>query len=204
MANKNDYRTQDYTHALFSHCGSFCYLTSNILGGQYLSSVFLSKRQVGIQIPAVWGFLISYNGRFYHLSNLGEAAMIQLQRSITRPQNPEILSIRRKPEYSVVANITVIPAHLIPARVCLLVGESGNDFVRILFVLKEGPPQIKHLRVTMNQILAELEEAARDVKPQIEKRLLEEEEKEKTWSEELQEESLDTESEESQNERVEN
>ena len=60
-------------------------------------------------------------------------------------------------------NITVIPNHLASASMLLLSGKDGDDFVRILFLPdtdqeNPGPPEVKYLRVTLNQILAKLEE----------------------------------------------
>lgn len=52
--------------------------------------------------------------------------------------------------------ITAIPAHLASGSFFLLVGKSGDDLTRMLFLPKKGPPEIKDLRVTLNQILDEL------------------------------------------------
>ena len=54
--------------------------------------------------------------------------------------------------------ITVMPAHLasVSRRVYLLVGKSGDDLTRMLFLPNKRLPEIKHLRVTLNQILDEL------------------------------------------------
>ena len=52
--------------------------------------------------------------------------------------------------------ITAIPAHLAAGAVYLLVGKRGDDLTRMLFLPKKGPPEIKYLRVTLNQMLDEL------------------------------------------------
>ena len=64
--------------------------------------------------------------------------------------------IIRPPEFTVSVAITSIPAHLTSGAFYLLVGKSGDDLTRMLFLPKRGPPEIKYLRVTLNQILDEL------------------------------------------------
>lgn len=49
--------------------------------------------------------------------------------------------------------ITAVPVHLAFAAVYLLVGKNGDDPTRMLFLPQKGPPEIKYLRVTLNQIL---------------------------------------------------
>ena len=61
-----------------------------------------------------------------------------------------------KTEATVEVAITAIPAHLASGQVYLLVGKGGDDLTRMLFLPKKGPPEIKYLHVTLNQILAEL------------------------------------------------
>ena len=63
-------------------------------------------------------------------------------------------------------NITAFPNHLASADMFLLSDKDGDDFVRILFLPNtnrdnSGPPEIKFLRVTLNQILAKLDEKAK-------------------------------------------
>ena len=59
--------------------------------------------------------------------------------------------------------IMVIPAYLTSRAFYLLVSKSGDDLTYMLFLPKKGPPEIKYLRVTLNQILDEL--ARRSIEP---------------------------------------
>ena len=177
MADKNDHRNYEYTYATFSNCGSFCTLDDRISNTELLSSFYLSERQAETQIPAVWNWRTSYNGRLYSISTGDETTMIHLHQAIDRPHRNGLydsLDTLRKPEHTITVNITVIPAHLVLADIYLLVGESGDGKIRILFLPTKGPPEIKHLRVTMNQILAKMEEIARAIEPDVEKLFREE------------------------------
>ena len=76
----------------------------------------------------------------------------------------DAIDVQWSAETTVSIAITIIPAHLVSAEVYLLVGISGDEPVRVLFLPESGPPEVKHLRVTLNQILHRLEEAAKLVK----------------------------------------
>ncbi len=179
LADEIDHRFYDYDcfHALFSNCGSFCFLRCSPFHIAVLSSVLLEKRQAKMQMPAVWGRETSYNGRLYMFHCRDGPTMIRLYQAIDRPYRNGLrdgLNRHRDPEQTIVVNITALPSHLASARYHLLAGKNGDDLVRILFLQEKGPPEIKHLHVTLNQILAELEEVAKAVEPNIEKLFLEE------------------------------
>ena len=220
MANDNDSENHPYIRANFSNCGSFCILRCDSSGVEYLNSVFLEKRQAKTQMPAVWDEDTSYNRRLHLVGNYNEPTMIQLYQAVDRPHRNglyESFNIHRGPEHRIRVNITVIPAHLVKAEIYLLVGKSGDDLLRILFLPSKGPPEIKHLRVTMNQILAKLDETARAVEPNIEELFRKDEEEEKwerscrrrgwwsleTGAENPQEENLESNSKESQEQKIE-
>ncbi len=57
-------------------------------------------------------------------------------------------------------NITVLASRLASGKFHLLTGGNDDQLVRILCLPEKGPPAIKHLHVTLNQILAKLKEAA--------------------------------------------
>ena len=113
-----------------------------------------------MQIPAVWGDNISYNQRFFHVGSLGISTGVKLYQARDlvdtdtgfRDSFYNFYHLRQ----TIRVTITVIPAHLICGAVYLLVGKSGDDLTRVLFLPEKGPPEIKYLRVTLNQILAEL------------------------------------------------
>lgn len=68
------------------------------------------------------------------------------------------------PKHTIAVAITAFPIHVALATIHLQAGGTGDDLVRILFLpylLQKGPPVIKKLRVTLNQILTKLEKAAR-------------------------------------------
>ena len=68
--------------------------------------------------------------------------------------------------------ITAFPAHLAYGTVHLLAGKSEDDLVRVLFLPRIGPPEVKQLRVTLNHILAKLEESASAVDSYRERRVM--------------------------------
>ena len=129
-----------------------------------LSSIFLERRQAKVQIPAVWGFGTSYNGRFYNVAWHRDPQWVKVYRNIRLPCRIDYRDLgysRYYQKYQIVVDITALPAHLAFAEIQLLAGKEEDDHVRILLLPKNGPPEIKYLHVTLNQILAQLEEAAR-------------------------------------------
>ena len=144
-----------------------------------LNSIHLGKRRAEIQMPAIWVDLMSYNGRFYTLSHDINISVVTLDQAIDRTHRNglrDCFDDRSQPEHRISIRITTFPNHLANTTPYLLLGKDEDDFVRVLFLpWKEGsPPEIKQLRVTMNQILAKLEEAARAVEPNIEQLFREE------------------------------
>lgn len=135
-----------------------------------LDSICLGKRQAKLQIPAVWDHETSYNGRFYRVEMSGESTTVDLYQALERTHRD---GLRDWPKFmrnsKLAVKITAFPSHLTSARVCLLAGKSGDDLVRVLFLpqLGKGPPKIKHLRVTLNQILAKMEEVVRAVESNL-------------------------------------
>ena len=156
-----------YRHSLtaeFSDCGSFCLLTSDVFKVTILSSMLLKERQVKLQLPAVWGRRTSYNGQVLTLERNDNRSMIQLRQAIDLLHKNgfrDDCDVKRAPEYKIAVNIAPLPSHLVSAEFYLLVKEQSGDTVRILFLPNEGPPELKHLSVTMDQILAKLDEAAK-------------------------------------------
>ena len=135
-----------------------------------LSSIFLKRRQAKVQIPAVWGFGTSYNGRFYNVAWRGQPQIVKIYQTIRLPYRtgyPGFGYSRYYQKHEIVVDITALPAHLAFAKPHLLAGKKKDDHVRILLLPKNGPPEIKYLHVTLNQILAKLEEAARAVESGI-------------------------------------
>ena len=172
MADVNERRNFESVEARFSDCGSSCFLDGVYDGNEILSSVFLEKRQAKMQIPALWDEGTSYNGRFYRLKYGIAPQTLALYQAIDHPRKNGLRDgpeVDREPECRIAVNVTVFPSHLMFEKKYLLAGENGDDLVRIVFLPDKGPPEIKHLRVTLNQILAELEEIARDVEPNIKK-----------------------------------
>lgn len=183
MADVDDHRIDNYTYhkvlAQFADCGSFCFLNVGYTGLAVLSSVLLEKRQAKIQIPAVWNSETSYNGRFYELGWRSGSTMLQLYQAIDRPHRNGLrdsIRVCMGHEETIAVNVTAFPSHIASAEMHLLTGGKGDDPVRILFLPQKGPPEIKYLRVTLNQVLAKLEEAARAVQPNIDKLFQEEDE----------------------------
>ena len=157
--------------ARYSDCGSFCFLDCwELLGILILNSVFLEKKHAKKQIPAVWGHMTCYNSRFYKVGWHDEPTMVNLYQAIDLPHKNGLrdpIDFRRGPKLTIEVQITAFPTHLASAEVYLLVGKDGDDRARMLFLPRKGPPEIKHLRVTLNQILHKLEEAARAVATEI-------------------------------------
>ncbi len=163
--------------ALYSDCGSFCFLSFSYSTVAMLSSVLLEKRQAKMQMPVVWDRETSYNGRLYEFDWRDEPTKVRLYQAIDRPHRNGLrdsLKIQRPPQQTIAVSITTFPSHLASARYFLLAGKSGDDLVRILFLPDKGPPELKYLHVTLNQILAELEEVAKAVEPNVEKVFLSE------------------------------
>lgn len=171
MADVDDHSWDWANNAIeanYSSCGSFCFLDYGVLGVLMLDSTCLKKRQANLQIPAVWDFETSYNGRLYKVDEDRKSATVDLYQAFERSGRNGLhdsLYAYEAPEFTIAAKITAFPAHLAPAYVCLLVGKCADDLVRVLFFpySGKGPPEIKHLRVTLNQILAKMEDAARAV-----------------------------------------
>ena len=147
--------------AQFSDCGSFCFLhyTKPVYGVLVLHSTLLEYRQAEIRIPTVWGHRTSYNGYLYEVGWRHEPTMVTLYRANDLPDANGLRDSFSLPTTVSVA-ITAFPIHLTDAKIHLLAGKNGDDLVRVLFLPRRGPPEVKHLRVTLNQILAKLEESA--------------------------------------------
>ena len=118
--------------------------------------------------------------------------MVTLYQDIEHPHRDglrDLTYVRRDPEHTIAVQITPIPNRLIEAEIYLLVGENEDDFVRILFLPRQGtsepPPAMKRLRVTMRQILARLEEATIEMLYQEESTEASEEERSEIESEEV-------------------
>ena len=147
-----------------------------------MNSLLMEQRQAKMQMPAVWSFETSYNRRIYEVGCRDmNVPMVTLYQAIERTHpdgSRDSSNVGRVPQHTIAVQITPFPSHLTSARVHLLVGKNEDDFVRILFLPsgleREGRAEIKHLRVTMKQILAKLDEAARAMEPRID-RLFEEE-----------------------------
>ena len=137
----------------------------------------MGQKQEKMQVPAVWTFETAYKRRFYEVRvDAGETPMVTLYQAIERTHPDGLrdsISARRDPQHTIAVPITAFPSHLARSDVRILVGKNEDDFVRILFLPnefdREGLPEIKPLRVTMKQILAKLDEAARAVEPNIDR-----------------------------------
>ena len=142
----------------------------------------MGQKQEKMQVPAVWSFDMAYNRRFYEVSRgYTSIPTVTLYQIIERTHPDglrDLAGFRRDAQHTIAVQITAFPSHLDHSDVHILVGKNEDDFVRILFlpslIGSEHPPEIKHLRVTMKQILAKLDEAARAVEPNID-RLFQEE-----------------------------
>ena len=151
----------------FSDCGSFCFLTYPYGEMIILESSLLTENAARMQAPTVWRGKIYYNQRFFQVGLPENATMVNIYQSINYIDSSGLRGLARIDARSEFANpvaITAVPAHLASAAVCLLVGKSRDDLTRMLFLPEKGPPEIKDLRVTLNQILDEL--ATRSAKPQ--------------------------------------
>ena len=136
----------------FSDCGSFCFLTDFHERMVILKSNLLKINAAKVQIPAVWGGKTSYNQSFFHVIWRGESTTVKLYQVLDRGYSTRLVEM----EHTISVAITVIPAHLASGAVYLLVGKSADDLTRVLFLPEKGSPEIKYLRVTLNQILDEL------------------------------------------------
>ena len=157
--------------AQYSDCGSFCFMHYPDQGMSILNSNGLKAKQAGIRLPAVWLDGTSYNGHIYTVRLSGdEASMVAL---FQRSDQLRINGLRRSGDYdhgiSMAVAITACPRHLDLARFYLLPGKREDDLVRVLFLQRSETPEIKHLRVTWNQILAKLEEAVRAAELNLQK-----------------------------------
>ena len=143
----------------FSDCGSFCFLTIPYDGILILKSNLLKESVAKVQTPAVWGNNTSYNQRFFGVGwneKLTMVTLYQAHDAVGRYGLRDTANEFYPSDYSISVAITAIPAHLASGRIYLLAGKSGDDLARMLFLPKKGPPEIKDLRVTLNQILDEL------------------------------------------------
>ena len=130
-----------------------------------LSSIFLERRQAKVQTPTVWGFGTSYNERFYSV-RWKDPKMIEIHQTIRLPCRTGYRDFGysryyQKPE--IVVDITALPTHLAFAEAHLLAGKKEDDHVRLLLLPKNGPPEIKYLHVTLSEVFAALDKAARAV-----------------------------------------
>lgn len=147
--------------AQFSDCGSFCFLlyAYPVFGVLMLHSTLLEYRQAERRKPTVWGHRTSYNGHLYEVGWRQKPSMVTLYRAYDLPDANGLLDSFNPSTTDSVA-ITAFPIHLANSKIHLLAGENGDDLVRVLFLPRKGPPEVKYLRVTLNQILAKLEESA--------------------------------------------
>ena len=169
LSNVDDHSQFQMAKARFSDCGSFCFLDfcpidpSKVL---MLSSIFLERRQAKVQTPAVWGFGTSYNGRFYTVGWGNDPKKVEIYQRLPCRIGYRGFGYSRKHE--IVVDITALPTHLAFAKAHLLAGKKEDDHVRMLLLPKNGPPEIKYLHVTLSEVFAALDKAARAVKLNIE------------------------------------
>ena len=104
-----------------------------------LESNLLKENAAKMQTPAVWGDVTSYDRNFFQVGWGEQSRMVEVHQLLDN-----------------IVAITAVPAHLASGAVYLLAGKSEDDLTRVLFLPKKGPPKIKCLRVTLNQILDEL------------------------------------------------
>ena len=135
-----------------------------------LHSNFLEKMGAKVGLPAVWGPGTPCNGRFYGVGRGDGVVFMKMHENFKNPNIRKCDTVfygnRWKETFLGQVYITVFPAHLASARVYLLPGKDGDDFIRVLFLPDTasggpGPPEVKFLRVTLNQILEKLEESKR-------------------------------------------
>ena len=110
-----------------------------------------------MQKPAVWG-KTSYDHRFFQVGWGEMSTMVTLYEVFSYRDRDGFrdagsVGTMRGHTYSIA--ITTIPAHLASGAFYLLGGKSGDDLIRLVMLPKKGPPEIKYLRVTLNQILDE-------------------------------------------------
>ena len=147
-----------------------------------MNSILVEQVQAKMQMPTVWSDAMSYSRRFYEVGCRNKnIPMVTLYQAIERPHSDGLHDsgcMQWDPQHTIAVQITAFPNHLAVSEVYLLVGKNEDDFVRIVFLPgrseRERVPEIKHLRVTMKQILAKMEEAAKAVEPRID-RLFQEE-----------------------------
>lgn len=131
-----------------------------------LSSIFLERRQAKVQTPAVWGFGTSYNGRFYNVGWRKDPKKVELHQTIRLPCRicySDFGYNRHYQKHEIVVDITALPTHLAFAKAHLLAGKKEDDHVRMLLLPQNGPPEIKYLHVTLSEVFAALDKAARAV-----------------------------------------
>ena len=121
-----------------------------------LNSNFLKEKATKMRTPAVWGEEISYNGRFFIVGWCGEPTVVNMYQVFVCPGRNGFWQSIGSAEVTISVAITAIPTHLATATNYLLPGETGDDLARILFLPAKGPPEIKYLRVTLNQLLEKL------------------------------------------------
>ena len=124
-----------------------------------LESNFMKEKAAKMQIPAVWGIDTSYSQNFFQVGWRKGSTMVKLYQAHHKAGKYGFRYAFRR-YYSMADSIelavTAIPAHLASGMIYLLVGRSGDDLMRMLLLPKKGPPEIKELRVTLNQTLDEL------------------------------------------------
>ena len=131
-----------------------------------LKGKLLKENVANMQVPAVWGNNTSYNNRFFQVGWREESTMVKLYQALDQENEPGIrdsADVHRSSERTISVTITAIPAHLASGAVHLLVGKSGDDLTRILFLPRTRPPEIKYLRVTLNHMLDELATRSKDL-----------------------------------------
>ena len=147
-----------------------------------MNNILIEQKQAKTHMPAVWSHDMSYNRRFYEVrSRVTDMPMVTLHQAI-EPTHPNSLRgpayVQQDLEHEIWVPITAFPNHLMSSYAYLLVGKDEDDFVRVLFLPRtikgEPTPEIKHLRVTMKQILAKSEEAASAAQARIDVPYLEE------------------------------
>ena len=140
-----------------------------------MNNILIEQKQAKTNMPAVWSHDMSYNRRFYEVKcDNTDMPMVTLYQAI-EPTHPSSLrgpaSVRQDLVHVITVPITAFPNHLVSSHAYLLVGKDEDDFVRIIFFPMTGEgeptPEIKHLRVTMKQILAKSEEAVRTAQARI-------------------------------------
>lgn len=166
LTNVDDHSQFRYAKVRFSDCGSFCFLDLYPSGVLMLSSIFLERRQAKVQTPAVWGSGTSVNGRIYNVGWLRDPKKVKLYQTIRLPCRTDYRDFgysRYYQKHEIVVDITALPTHLAFPKVHLLAGKKEDDHVRMLLLPKNGPPEIKYLHVTLSEVFAALDKAARAV-----------------------------------------